>query len=636
MPVRPTYPGVYIEEVPSGVRTIVGVSTSATAFIGYFARGQMDKAVRVFNMGEFEREFGGVQRLSEASYAIQQFFVNGGTEAWVVRTAKDAEKAAINLLDAASGGSAVLTATASSEGEWGRNVRLEVDYSTTKPTLTFNLVVSEVDASGTVVRTETFRNLSMTTTDSKYAIDAVNEESKLVRLAPVGTPTTRPAQTGTVSANIATLPAITTSDDLSASLNGGGSLGPITLDAVPTTQEALRTALQAKLRTLSGLGKATVELIGSQSASQLYLRVKPGTSSASDVLTFTGTLATALGLDVAAQANVQQYALGGAATAAQGLPPSGIQEQGSDGSVPTATELLGSRSAKTGLYALEDVDIFNILCIPRTMLLGDTAAASVISEATTYCQERRAFYIVDFPNTDKTRDEPTEIMDWLDANGTLRNKNAAVYFPRGKIADALNEYRLRAIASSGTVAGLYARTDSERGVWKAPAGIEGVLRGVQELEYTLTNPENGTLNPLGINCLRNFPVYGNVCWGARTMDGADQQASEWKYIPIRRLALYIEESLYRGTQWVVFEPNDEPLWAQIRLNVGAFMHDLFRQGAFQGTTPREAYFVKCDKETTPQSDIDKGIVNIVVGFAPLKPAEFVIIKIQQIAGQIEA
>jgi phage tail sheath protein FI len=138
-----------------------------------------------------------------------------------------------------------------------------------------------------------------------------------------------------------------------------------------------------------------------------------------------------------------------------------------------------------------------------------------------------------------------------------------------------------------------------------------------------------------VNCLRNFPIYGSVVWGARTMRGADVAADEYKYVPVRRTVLYIEESLYRGTKWVVFEPNDAPLWAQIRLNVGAFMHDLFRKGAFQGKTPQEAYFVKCDKDTTTQNDINLGIVNIVVGFAPLKPAEFVIITIQQIAGQIE-
>jgi len=186
----------------------------------------------------------------------------------------------------------------------------------------------------------------------------------------------------------------------------------------------------------------------------------------------------------------------------------------------------------------------------------------------------------------------------------------------------------------GILAGVMARTDAQRGVWKAPAGLDASLNGVDALQVNLNDAANGILNPLGINCLRSFPS-GRVAWGARTLRGADRDADEYKYIPVRRLALFLEESLYRGTQWVVFEPNDEPLWAQIRLNVGAFMQNLFRQGAFQGRTPREAYLVKCDKETTTQNDINLGIVNILVGFAPLKPAEFVIIKIQQLAGQVE-
>jgi uncharacterized protein len=151
--------------------------------------------------------------------------------------------------------------------------------------------------------------------------------------------------------------------------------------------------------------------------------------------------------------------------------------------------------------------------------------------------------------------------------------------------------------------------------------------------YKLSDPENGVLNPLGLNCFRTFPVYGSVLWGARTLVGADAMANQWKYVPVRRTALFIEESLYRGTQWVVFEPNDEPLWASIRLNVGAFMQSLFLKGAFQGSTPNQAYFVKCDSETTTQEDIDTGIVNILVGFAPLKPAEFVVIQIEQITAQ---
>ena len=197
-----------------------------------------------------------------------------------------------------------------------------------------------------------------------------------------------------------------------------------------------------------------------------------------------------------------------------------------------------------------------------------------------------------------------------------------------------NDYRLREIGPCGAIAGLMARTDSERGVWKAPAGTEATLRNIAEFTLPLNDSQNGVLNPLAINCLRTFPSYGKVCWGARTLDGNDQKGSEWKYLPVRRLALFLEESLFRGTQWVVFEPNDEPLWAQIRLNIGAFMQNLFRQGAFQGSSPREAYYVKCDRETTTQNDINLGIVNIHVGFAPLKPAEFVVIRFQQMAGQI--
>jgi phage tail sheath protein FI len=234
------------------------------------------------------------------------------------------------------------------------------------------------------------------------------------------------------------------------------------------------------------------------------------------------------------------------------------------------------------------------------------------------------------------RDAKEKFTDATADHVGTRSKNAALFFPRLRQPNPLAENRIEEFVPCGAVAGVFARTDTQRGVWKAPAGLDAVLVGVPELKVLLTDAENGELNPLGINCLRGFPIIGRVLWGSRTLRGADQLADEYKYVPVRRTALYIEESLYRGTQWVVFEPNDEPLWAQIRLNLGAFMQNLFRQGAFQGKTPAEAYFVKCDKETTTQNDINLGIVNIVVGFAPLKPAEFVVIKIQQIAGQIEA
>lgn len=290
----------------------------------------------------------------------------------------------------------------------------------------------------------------------------------------------------------------------------------------------------------------------------------------------------------------------------------------------------GKSDAKKGLYLLKQADLFNLLCLPPE---GSTAdyPAGLVAAALTLCEQERAMLLLDSPSGWTDKDIAKSGLDAVAA----KSKNAALFFPRLKQPNPLRDNQVEEFVPCGVVAGVMSRTDTQRGVWKAPAGIEATLRGVPGLSVKLNDAENGELNPLGINCLRSFPVIGRIVWGSRTLRGADILADEYKYVPVRRLALFIEESLFRGTQWVVFEPNDEPLWAQIRLNVGAFMHNLFRQGAFQGTTPRSAYFVKCDKETTTQNDIDQGIVNIVVGFAPLKPAEFVIIKLQQIAGELE-
>jgi phage tail sheath protein FI len=356
-------------------------------------------------------------------------------------------------------------------------------------------------------------------------------------------------------------------------------------------------------------------------------RIVPGPADPPISFDISGGTAGTLGLTAANARNVARYAPGSTITAlgqTAGTP-------GNNGTPPGTAQLTGSAAGKTGLYALEDVDLFNLLVMPDTTEKTDMTA--VITEAIAYCVKRRAFMIIDAPATVVGF---SGAQTWIASKASpLRSRNSALYFPRLREPDPLMNNIVRSFPAAGAVAGLYARTDAERGVWKAPAGTAAVVSGATGLSYTLTDAENGTLNPLGLNCLRTFPVYGTVAWGARTGNGADAQADEYKYVPVRRLALFLEESLYRGTQWVVFEPNDEPLWAQIRLNLGAFMHTLFAQGAFQGRTPREAYFVKCDKETTTQNDIDLGRVNIVVGFAPLKPAEFVVIQIQQIAGAIQ-
>jgi phage tail sheath protein FI len=287
------------------------------------------------------------------------------------------------------------------------------------------------------------------------------------------------------------------------------------------------------------------------------------------------------------------------------------------------------------MYALLKADLFNLLCIPPHAPDGQIEPG-LVADAAAFCQSRRAIFLVDpptgWPDTATARGNVEAIRT---AIGGPR-RNAALYFPALRQVDPLRDNQVGTFAPCGAVAGVIARTDATRGVWKAPAGLEASIAGLSGLATSLTDAENGQLNPLGVNCLRLMPGGGNVVWGARTLDGADMLASEWKYLPVRRLALFVEESLYRGTHWVVFEPNDEPLWAQIRLNVGAFMQDLFRQGAFAGTTARQAYSVLCDRTTTTPLDQERGIVNILVGFAPLRPAEFVVVRIQQLAAQAQA
>lgn len=524
MPITPTYPGVYIEEIPSGVRTIVGVATSITAFIGRAKRGPVDDNFTINSYADFERIFGGLWIDSSMSYAVRDFYLNGGSQAIIVRLYNDEGGANSKAtLDADN-----LPLEAASSGGWGNYLRVRIDHDVSlEKAADFNL--KEDDLFNLTVRdtktgvTEQFRNVTIK--ESPRKIDMVlKDESNLIRVVSMPSPPVRPEKHVNPESDN------TIWDDNNAS------------DFVAENRKA------------------------------------------------------------------------------------------SDGLELNKDNFTGPEKAdnKEGLYALEKADLFNLLCIPPHNRSGDIEP-ELVTSAAAYCESRRAMLLVDSPATWKTK---KDAKDKILSVGT-KSKNAALFFPRLKQRNPLRNNQMEDFASCGAVAGIFSRTDVQRGVWKAPAGIEATLVGVPQLSIPLTDMENGELNPLGINCLRSMPAIGAVVWGARTLEGSDRLASEWKYIPVRRLALYIEESLYRGTQWVVFEPNDEPLWAQIRLNLGAFMHNLFRQGAFQGSTPKDAYFVKCNKETTTQDDINKGIVNIVVGFAPLKPAEFVIIKIQQIAGDIQ-
>jgi len=674
MAVAVSYPGVYIEEVPSGVRTITSVGTSITAFVDFFREGPMNRAVEVFGMSDFARIFGGLDVRSEASYGVSQFFLNGGSSALVVRCASEVRSNPVvstdRLLDTATVGIGLrgaegttgLTISAASPGIWGNNLRVDIDHRTADPANVFNIGITRYASTAVnapVSAQEKFLNVSLNPAGPRYVVDVIAADSLLATAAVPPATAGVPAANGTISGDLSAL----SLDAMSAgALNvavGGSPAFTATLPTwtagTVTSLSQLATRLEAAIRTavdtvnglpappaLTGASVYAIAYPGAPGTQHLVIAAGRGdpARALTDAVIVTNAAAANIADDLLLAAgdsssdNAQQYPLG-VTTAAAALLGGTV---GGDGTPPSADALVGAFADANdqGVFALRKADLFNILCVPRAAAIqtetnGEAQMIQIVSQATVFCERSRAFFLLDIPESVNTL---AEIKDWLDGHASFRSRNSAVFFPRLQIADPLNGFRLRSVGASGTMAGVFARTDNERGVWKAPAGIEAVLRGLSGMDMKLTDAENGVLNPLAINCLRVFPIYGSVAWGARTLDGADQAGSEWKYTPIRRLALMLEESLFRGTKWVVFEPNDEPLWARIRLNVGAFMMGLFRQGAFQGTSPKEAFYVKCDAETTTQADRNLGIVNIQVGFAPLKPAEFVVIKIQQIAGDL--
>ena len=629
--VQVTYPGVYIQERASGVRTVTGVATSIAAFVGYTRKGMPDTAVAITSFSDFERGYGGLDHDSPLSYAVRQFYANGGSQAIVVRVASGFATAAFVLGDDTP--APVLDVSAASPGTWANSLRIAVDRTAVRnPDAEFNLVVQQLGSDGVTLQTlETHRNLNLDSNSPQYAVSVVNGASAAVTLA------RRPlvfANTGfAVGTDSSTLawPLNPAARTITGVLDGTTPFS-LAVGAGPFADlAAVIAAVTAAIAAAGVVGLAASETGADGTAGTDHLMLASANAGESSAVTLGGGtfggLAALLGLGLA---NGGREFTGSAehrpAVVAAPLPAPSTP--GVDGVRAGAVELVGSPLAKTGMQALLDTDLFNLLVIPETFDMTDAQAAAVIASAADLCEGRRAFYILDAPSG-KTL---ANIAAW--ANGVTQTRNAAVYFPPVRIVDPLDGLRPRAMPPSGTLAGVYARTDATRGVWKAPAGTDATLNGVIDLGLPVSDLENGNLNPHGINVLRSFPAYGRVVWGARTTRGADAQADEYKYVPIRRLALFLEESLYRGTQWVVFEPNDEPLWAQIRLNLGVFMNGLFRQGAFQGSTPQEAYFVKCDKETTTQADRNLGIVNIEVGFAPLKPAEFVVITIQQVVGDL--
>lgn len=648
MPVAISYPGVYIEEVPSGVRTITGVATSITAFLGRTSRGDVNAATVITSFADFENRYGGLAADYPLTYAVRDFYQNGGSAAVIVRLFSPGDGTRTAHFEI--GGPTGVLLQAASPGAWGNKLRASVEIVTDaevkksaglKPADTlFNLTINDT---GSGKGSERIRNLVVPAEpkDDENVVRRVDkvlaQESNLVRWKGDWPVDTNTAKARSAMVIVAGTDAVSASSTDLASKTSASRMAKNDLVNEIAKADKDNGKGQAYLTTKKAFVDATAaeaEVTKNPSSTQPQ---KDTAAAATKAAKAAFDKAAADAPNLATAATVAGKAADDA-TASESAIAAGEGAMGGADSDAVNDQYVGSEADKTGMQALATTDLFNLLCIPPDSPNGDVPLA-VYQAAMEFCAVHRAMLLVDSPaawsaNRETAASKAVAGLSDLGLTGTSA-RNAALYFPRVLQSDPLRGGRTETFVPSGIVAGVMARTDTQRGVWKAPAGLDATLSGIIGFDAPLNDQENGLLNPLGINVLRTFPVYGNIVWGARTLRGADQLPDDYKYVPVRRLALFIEESLFRGTKWVVFEPNDEPLWAQIRLNVGAFMHNLFRQGAFQGTSPKDAYFVKCDSETTTQNDINLGVVNIVVAFAPLKPAEFVIIKLQQIAGKIE-
>jgi uncharacterized protein len=569
MPVTPTFPGIYIEEIQSSAHTITAAPTSITVFVGYthpFKTVQFNKPIELFSFTDYERWFGGFFRStlydSEADHfgdvaqAVNQFFLNGGSDAYVIglqpqalkfvnpQTPNDPSIAAISIVNGA------VTFTPRELIDSGHQM---------------TITISNIKTTG----------------------------------SPPGSP-----------------PNFDDTADVTVTYSA--------LD--PNTKEPLGPG--SVVETFRQVSLLPTDVFGKSNPNFIEARIGTTDSPISSLVTVL--------LDTNSSAVFQQ-----------------IKDKQFPTTLPSNPTLFAAKDF-TDVFnqdsELDKLSIFNLLVIPG---VTDDASGSVLDTALAFCDLKRAFLVMD-PPRDNSADGtdtnfPIKIEDTVEDQSTTgqtiaKDKNGSLYFPYLKSNDPLTGLANDPVTNqpfeippSGTVAGIFARTDLNRGVWKAPAGLETILNGVTGVvdRGRMTDQRQGILNPKGVNCLRSFPGIGTVVFGARTSVTENPAFEQWRYVPVRRMALFLEQTLYRSLGWVVFEPNDEPLWAAIRTSIEAFMLGLFRQGAFQGSKPSEAFQVKCDSQTTTQADIDNGIVNIVVAFAPLKPAEFVIIKISQLAGQTQ-
>lgn len=662
-----SYPGVYVEEIPGGARPIESASTSTAAFVGEAQMGPGNEALRITSWDQFQKYYGTFIDGSYLAQSVYQYFNNGGRQCYIARVLRSgAEVADVTVRNRASSQvDQAVTFSARNEGEWGNYLYLEIENGTNDPGNTFKVSVRRQEQA-TIIPTgseepdpvEVFNNLSMDPDSADYCETIIGRDSDLinVKVLAVNDSLQQGLYKGSyfelADADVETI--IGRKFEINVDADGYREVTlPDSVFNSGSTVGGLHTAIKLAVRNLAPplRGRTPAEAY-----SEFSCDVEPDTNKIRFVLTSGSNFNTqqnpngltpeqqkrssvrvrsASTLDLAAALKLKEAdgaSYEDALAVRRPLEISPLQI----GDNVVAGDVTGARSGSDGNGALQQSDFestfgllddktdFSLLAVPG---IGTTW---IFDAGVSFC-ERRPLRDVFFIGETGPYDDDPSLAEIFRKNLTKANSYGALYYPwllandpSGKSAEPIR------LPPSGYITGLYGRIDNTRGVWKAPAGTEASLSGAVGLIYALTDIEQGNLNPINVNGIRRFDLAGIVSWGARTITSDP----EWKYVPVRRTAIMLRKSIYDGIQWAVFESNDEPLWSALRLNIGSFMNGLFRAGAFQGSKASDAYFVRCGLgDTMTQGDIDRGQVIALVGFAPLKPAEFVIVRIQQKVGQ---
>ncbi len=652
-------PGVYIEEIEMGAKPIEGVGTSTAGFLGEAERGPTTPQF-ITSWLAYQRVYGSYFGADKyLPYAVQGFFANGGQRCFIGRIVKSGDSAATTAMLKLSGEAAdALTLDAVGEGEWGNRVavkvvpgttqgfRLNVYYWKTAPSSLFD---PEVDLTTKPrPQAEIFDDLTVDESSPDYYEKRINGISNLITLtqkagdsglAPeAGHSGTATAGTGTsiTLANIAsatddtyngmkiTITKGTGSGQSRMITDYNGNTRRATVDANWATNPDNTSVyiIETLIQSLTGGSDSLMHRGTAQAGAAATITLANDASDEDDY--YNDATIEIMGGTASGQIRTINDYVGAnkVATVSENWDTNPDNTSEYRIIVPDPDLVLADYQRtdsdqpgnRKGLTAFKQIDEIAIVYAPNSQVVTGLTAAII-----THCETLKDRFAVVDSNSN------TSNIASLNPRNNYDTKYAAFYYPWIKVIDPESGLK-RLVPPGGHVIGIYARSDTERGVHKAPANE--VVRNTVELEFNLTKGDQDILNPRGVNVIRAFAGRGRRVWGARTLSSDPL----WKYVNVRRLFIFLEESIEEGTQWVVFEPNDEKLWARVRQTISQFLTGVWRSGALMGTTAEEAFFVKCDRSTMTQDDIDNGRLIVLIGVAPVKPAEFVIFRIAQWAG----